>query len=298
MTSVSSPQTSPREPALASILVRTERQVDWSRRRSSMPSMSSESSTDSNIDGKHAAATRRRSVSFAPKTRLRQIPSLLEMTREEIASIWQTSTDRSQSISDIAETIRIVRGLKDFCNEADISSSIQEDQYCERGIEGHIDERHKQRSIQQRRLVVAAVLSKQESLRQQFFDPAETCNREKELANVSATISRESAKKARVVAKKDLMAARGIHLSTKTTTTTTSSSSAPSSRHDALLTLKRDNSHRRRERQLFVGQVRQMLPRRYQNNDTDSSATSSQKSSRDLSQRRGASRRCRIAKTA
>ena len=149
MPSVASPQTSPREPALASILVRTERQVDWSRRRSSTVSMSSVKSTETD-DGcdklgltltdlsshnKPSAVTRRRSVSFAPKTKLRPIPSVLEMSQEEIASIWQTPADKSQSITEIADTVRVIRGLKHYCGEEDISCSLQEDQHCERGIE-------------------------------------------------------------------------------------------------------------------------------------------------------------------
>jgi len=264
-----SPQT-----ALASILVRSERQVDWSRRSSSSRHGTSVSN--------HAAPTRR-SVTFAPKTNLRPIPSICEMTPEEIVSVWRTPCDRVACTSEISETVQIVRNLEQY-------PALQEDQYCVRGIEIYIDEGRKQQMIQQRRLIVLSVLAKQEEQRRryEYVDPTKSCNLEKELANLAATISRESVKKARIVAKKDMMAARGMHISTSTS----SSQSLSVNRQSALIALKRDNSQQYRERQLFV---RQMLPRRYHNNDAESSVTSA--SSSDSSHHRTSStgRRCRIA---
>ena len=283
-----SPSRSPRT-ALASILVRSERQVDWSRRRSS-----SRHSTTANT---HAAATKQ-SISFAPKTNLRPIPSTIEMTPEEIASVWRTAADRSACTSEIAATVNIVRNLEQY-------PALQEDQYCERGIEIYIDERRKQQMIQQRRLIVLSVLAKQEEQRRryEYVDPTKSCNREKELANLAATISRESVKRARIVAKKDMMAARGAHLSTSASSsppsgsTTSPSQSLSVNRHNALLALKRDNSQQYRERQRFLGQVRHMVPRRYHNYDADSSATSTSSSDSSYHRRNTNSTggRCRIA---
>ena len=332
-----SPSPVPRS-SLASILVRSERRVDWRRRSSLAESVSD----DDDAAGKHlnndddnvptrefhntndeesngttcrtAFSITTTKVTFAPTIKQRRIPGLADMDKEEIASLWRTPIDRSQCTSHIADTVRVVRTMKQSRNQG-IGGNYDESMYCERGIEVYIDEKYKQKLMHKRKLIAVSVLSKQEELRNRNFDPTQKdakFSHEKELANLATTISRDSVKSARIRAKRDLFAARGVGMNQhqqQPPPSSSSSSSSPSSpsttarfggmtvaarslswnRRNALSALKRDNSRRYREQQQFVGHARQM------SSISDDGSDSSRKSSQSGT---GSTSRCRAAKMA
>lgn len=322
-----SPSPFPR-PSLASILVRSERRVDWRRRSSLAESISDDADNNLNDDDKVTARASHntineqpsartpfsiatKGVTFAPTIKQRHIPGLADMAKEEIASLWRTPIDRSQCTSHIADTVRVVRSMKRYRDQG-IGGNYDESMYCERGIEVYIDEKYKQKLMRKRKLIVVSVLSKQEELRNRNFDPTKKdtkFSQENELANLATTISRDSVKSARIRAKRDMCAARGARIEQQQPPGSSPCSSplplAPSSarfggmaaaarsmswnRRNALSALKRDSSRRYRERQQFVGHARQMTSI----SDADSESDSCRGSSPS-----GTGSRCRAAKMA
>lgn len=318
-----SPSPLPR-PSLASILVRSERRVDWRRRSSLAESVSDDddagtgkplNNDDNNVSTRafhntsdeqsngttcrtNFPITTSKGVTFAPTIKQRRIPGLADMAKEEIAALWRTPIDRSQCTSHIADTVRVVRTMKRYRDQG-IGGIFDKSMYCERGIEVYIDEKYKQKLMHKRKLIVVSVLSKQEELRNRHFDPTRKdakFRHENELANLATTISRDSVKSARIRAKRDLFAARGVGMEQQQQQqppSSSSPSSSPSStsarfggmaaaarslswnRRNALSALKRDNSRRYRERQQFVGQARQMNSISDNGSDSDNSSRGS-----------------------
>ena len=334
-----SPSPLPR-PSLASILVRSERRVDWRRRSSlaesvsddddagtgkhinndedNVPTRATHNTNDEQSNGTTAfSITTTKGVTFAPTIKQRRIPGLADMGKEEIASLWRTPIDRSQCTSHIADTVRVVRTMKKYRDQGRYrdGGNYDESMYCERGIEVYIDEKYKQKLMHKRKLIVVSVLSKQEELKKRNFDPTQNDSKfshENELANLATTISRDSVKSARIRAKRDLFAARGVGMNQHqqqppSSSSSSSSSSSPSAtstrfggmaaaarslswnRRNALSALKRDNSRRYRERQQFVGQARRMSS--ISDNGSDSDSSSRKSSTSDVV-------KCRAAKMA
>jgi len=303
---------------LTGILVRAERHVDWTRRRSTVASSAAASSaSDRDIDGADLGG---KSVSFSPKVKLRTTHSLHDMPMDDIDSVWRTLAEQSQSTSHIADAVRFFRAMKRYPDQEEIAISTLQDKYCERGIEVFIDPKYKQKVTNQRRLIVASVLSKQEELRQRELDPSKnTCivsSYENELANLATTISRESVKSARVRAKQDMFAARDLRKQERPTkgqevpsrpSYSGSSTNAPRfgglasaalsqswNRHHAVSLLKRDSHRRFRERQHFVDRTRQLTSSFVSSSDGNDGGSVSSSASESVARRS----RCRAAKMA
>ena len=130
---------------------------------------------------------RRRAVTFRPKVRVLEIPTVEEMSEHEIASVWITTEESERNQADLVESVRAARK-----NPRDAT-------ICIRGIEDLIDLTKVLRKKTCRKDLIDAVLDNQEAQWERGLyhtDP-------KEIRSVATEISRQSVEEAIMLAAKD-----------------------------------------------------------------------------------------------
>jgi hypothetical protein len=130
---------------------------------------------------------RRRAVTFSPKARVLEIPTVEEMSESEIASIWQTPEENEQNQADL---VRCVRAARQNPRDATI---------CTRCIEKLVDPTSTPRLRACRKELINAVLDNQEAQWERGLYHADP----EEIRSVATEISRQSADQAITLAAKD-----------------------------------------------------------------------------------------------
>ena len=129
----------------------------------------------------------RRVVTFHPKARVLEIPTVEEMSDREIASLWQTPEDSNRNQADL---ILCVRAARKNPKDATI---------CTRGIEALIDPTSVLRLRTCRKDLIDAVLDNQAAQWQRGLYHANP----EEIRSVATKISRKSVDEAIALAAKD-----------------------------------------------------------------------------------------------
>ncbi len=135
----------------------------------------------------HDEKRKHRAVTFYPKIRVVEIPTIDEMSDREIASLWPTPEDSKRHQVDLVQCVRAARK-----NPRDAT-------ICTRGIEDLIDPTSVLRLRQCREDLIDAVLDNQES---QWKRGLHHANPE-EIRSVATELSRQSVERAITLAAKD-----------------------------------------------------------------------------------------------
>ena len=130
---------------------------------------------------------RRRVVSFNPKMRVFEIPTVGELSVREIQSLWPTSEESKKNQSDIVTSVRMARK-----NPRDAS-------VCTRGIEKLLDPASVARLRKCREDLIDAVLDNQEEQWQRGLYHADP----EEIRSIASRISQQSVEEAITLAAKD-----------------------------------------------------------------------------------------------
>ena len=107
--------------------------------------------TTSPITSKNSQTSSKKSVSFAPKTRCLVIPSLQDVTDEDIASTWVTEEDAKANLEETTFTIRAARQQAQARGGIIIPNDDDATDYCIRGLECIIRGTKHYREIQKKR---------------------------------------------------------------------------------------------------------------------------------------------------
>ena len=135
----------------------------------------------------HKRRDRRRVVSFHPKTRVLEIPTVEELSVREIQSLWPTPEESKKNQGELVTCVRMARK-----NPRDAS-------VCTRGIEKLLDPASVARLRKCREDLIDAVLDNQEAQWQRGLHHADP----EEIRSIATRISQQSVEEAITLAAKD-----------------------------------------------------------------------------------------------
>ena len=142
---------------------------------------------------------RKKSVSFAPRTKGYIIPNIQSMSRRTKEILWQTPADKKTDENDMVKTVRAIRkGQQVAFDDPDL---------CARGIEHLIDYAALLRKSNQREAMLDAVLGTQELHWRLGYRQADP----EDIRDASVRCSKIDAQRAVRIANQDAVEARKIH---------------------------------------------------------------------------------------